>query len=335
MSHTYREHFQHALVTGGAGFIGSHVVRRLLAEGIRVRCLVLPSDPAPALRGLDVEIVTGDITDPVSVRSALDGVDMLFHLAAIYALWLPRPEKMFDVNVLGTRVVLDEARAAGLKRVVYTSSIAAVGYLPGREISDERVGYNDWHIDNDYVLSKYIGELEALARNTPEFEVVVVNPSLPFGENDLAPTPTGRLIRDAMSGKVPFVAEGGFNAADVRDVAEGHLLASVKGVGGERYILGGHNVTYAEFAQAIARAAHTKAPKLVAPTRFVRMFAHLSELAAEHVTHKPPTMTPSSVDYMSGRFLWFSTDKAERELGYTKRALDDAVSSSVAWFAGQ
>ena len=192
--------FPRALVTGGSGFIGSHVVHRLLEEGVSVRCLLLPNDAAHTLTWLDVERVLGDITDRAAVTRAARGCDIVFNLAAIYAIWLARPRRMFDVNVGGTLAVLEGARAAGVPRVVHTSSIAAVGYLPGREVADETVRFNDWDLGNDYVLSKYISECEALAQNKDGLEVVCTNPAFPFGADDVVRPATRQIAAELDSG---------------------------------------------------------------------------------------------------------------------------------------
>jgi len=326
--------YPRALVTGGSGFIGSHVVRRLLDEGVAVRCLLLPGDAAPSLAGLDVERVVGDVTDRAAVTRAAAGCDVVFNLAAIYAIWLPRPRRMYEVNVGGAVAVVEGARAAGVRRVVHTSSIAAIGHLPGRELADETTRFNDWELRDDYVLSKYISECEALARGGDGLDVVCVNPAFPFGDRDVGPTPTGRMIADALAGRLPFVIAGGFNAVDVRDVAEGHLLAARRGRPGERYILGGENVTFRDFGALVARRAGRRPPLLTLPTRAMLALGSVAGAIADHVTHAPPRFTRPSVAYLAGRYAWFSTAKAERDLGYSPRPIEHAIDASIAWFRG-
>lgn len=325
-------------VTGAAGFIGSHVVKRLAQEGCEVVALILPKDRASSLLGWPDELakrvtrVEGDLSDTVRLTHQMNGASLVIHLAAIYAIWLPRPALMWEVNVEGTRHIMEAAIAAGVKRVVHTSSIAAVGSRPGKELADEQVGFNDWDIADDYVLSKYVSELEALAFNGDHLEVVSVNPAFPFGANDTGPTPTGKMVSDTLAGRMPFVVEGGFNAVDVRDVAEGHLLGAMFGRPGRRYILGGHNIEYRAFAQKVAEIAMRKPPLLVAPTGLLRGAGKVLGFVADRITHKPPMMTDRSVAYLAGRWLWFSIERARSELGYEPRPLEDAIAESVAWF---
>lgn len=329
--------FPRVFVTGGAGFIGSHVVARLVEEGVQVTALVLPNDPARALAPFSSEVVrrvTGDLSDASALARAMEGTSLVIHLAAIYAIWLPRPRLMWEVNVEGTRNIMRAAKMAGVPRVVHTSSIAAIGNRHGPEPADEDDLFHDWDGD-DYVRSKYVSELEALAFAGPDLEVVAVNPAFPFGANDSAPTPTGRIVRDTLAGKMPFVTEGGFNAVDVRDVAEGHLLGALRGVSGRRYILGGDNVTFAEFSAKIAALAGKKAPSFVMPTRALTAVGRIAEWTATWVTHKQPLMTERSVSYLAGRWHWYSTARARRELGYSPRPLDDGIAASVAWFISQ
>lgn len=320
-------------VTGGSGFIGSHVVRRLLELGKDVTVLVLPGDPAPLLDGLPVRRVEGDLAEEGTLAVAMQGCDLVFHLAAIYALWLPRPALMYEVNVGGTRRMLAAAAKAGVKRLVHTSSIAAVGYLAGRGVADETTRFDEWDVADDYVLSKYISELEALRPDhLAALDVVAVNPAFPFGPGDIAPTPTGRMVDTALKGLMPVYVDGGLNAVDVRDVAEGHLLAAERGRPGERYILGAHNLTFEEIGHLIARVADRKPPRFRAPTGMMTRLAGVTELVSERITRRPPMMTPQSVAYMAGRYLWFSVDKARAELGYAPRPAEQAMRAAVQWF---
>jgi len=324
--------FPRAFVTGGSGFIGSHVVAQLIAAGVEVTCLVMPGDPAPALRGLPVTLVEGSLNAPSSYARHLEGQPIAFHLAAIYALWLPEPRRMFEVNVDGTRTFLQAARAQGVPRVVYTSSIAAVGSQPGEALADETEPFNDWDVADPYVLSKYIAELEAFACAAPGFEVVAVNPSFPFGRGDRAPTPTGKMVRDIIRGRLPVVVDGGINAADVRDVATGHLLAALKGQSGRRYILGGDNVTFLDLATRVATLAGRRPPLGKVPARAFIGFGKVAEKVATHLLRRPPMFTEKGAAYAAGRWLYFNLDRARSELGYAPRGLDAAIAESGAWF---
>lgn len=326
--------FPRVFVTGGSGFIGSHVVARLVEEGAHVTALVMPGDRAPSLADVPPERVTrvtGDLTDVAALERAMAGCDLVIHLAAIYAIWLPRPALMWEVNVDGTRNVMRAARRAGIGRVVHTSSIAAIGHRAGDEPATEDDLFSDWDGD-DYVRSKYVSELEALAFATPGFEVVAVNPAFPFGAKDTAPTPTGRMVRDTLDGKLPFVVAGGFCAVDVRDVAEGHLLGALRGHSGRRYILGGANVSYRDFAERVARVAGRRPPPVTMPRAALTRIGSVAEWLADHVTHAAPLLTRRSVGYLAGRYLYFSTSRAEQELGYKPRPIDEAIAASVAWF---
>ena len=321
------DRYPRAFVTGAAGFIGSHVTRALLDAGVHVTALVLPGDRAVALAGLPVERREGDLADVDRLSAAMTGCDLVVHLAALYAIWHPRPELLWQVNVQGTRNALAAARRAGIKRFVHTSSIATIGYR-GAQPATEDDAFDEWHGD-DYVRSKYTSELEALAAR--DLDVVVVNPAFPFGAGDWAPTPTGKLVRDTLAGRLPFTTEGGFNVVDVRDVAAGHLLAARHGASGRRYILGGDNVTYRDFALRIARLAGRAGPRFTMPTPLLVTAGSVFEWLADQ-TGKPPLMTRRSASYLAGKWRWVASQRAESELGYKPRPIDDAIAASVAWF---
>jgi len=319
------------LVTGATGFIGSAIVRQLLARGRRVRALVEPGANRANLAGLDVETVDGLITDRARVTEAMAGCDVVYHLAAIYKLWLPDPKLMYDVNVEGTKTLLFAAWKAGVKKFVHTSSIAAVGVKPGGEPSDETTAFNVWNAANDYIRSKYLSELDALRFAGEGLPVVVVNPAFPFGERDVAPTPTGRFIQQILRGELPAYPEGGFNAVDVEDVAAAHLAAEERGRVGERYIAGGHNVTWKEFFTLVADVAGVPAPRLPVPSRLLLPAAHVAEWYADHVSHKEPRLTVKDAAW-GGRLYYFDASKVRRELGVPLTPLRDTVTRSVAWF---
>jgi dihydroflavonol-4-reductase len=321
-----------ALVTGASGFIGSNLVKILIDQGVQVRALVQAGVPLQNLDGLPVEQVTGDLLDEASLERALDGCDTLFHLAAIFAYWLPDPTQMYRVNVEAVQVLYEAALAAGVKRVVHTSSIAAVGTKRGREPADETTPFNNWDTADHYVFSKYVGELEAVRFAQRGLPIVVVNPAFPFGAGDIVPTPTGGLIQRYVSGQNPFVFRGGFNAVHVKDVAWGHWLAALRGKPGQRYILGGHNVTYREFADTVAGIAGVKPPKWEMPTSMFAKVGKVLEWVADNVTHKPPAVVDRGLRYTADRFLFVDSGKARRELGYEPRPFEEAIAEAVEWF---
>jgi dihydroflavonol-4-reductase len=259
------------------------------------------------------------------------GIDSVFHLAAIYKLWLPEPKLIYDVNVEGGKTVLFAAWKAGVKKLVYTSSIAAIGVKPGGEPADETTPFNVWNEANDYIRSKYLSELDALRFAQEGLPVVVVNPSFPFGERDIGPTPTGRFILQILRGELPGYPEGGFNAVDVEDVAEAHLAAEERGKVGDKYIAGGHNVTWKEFFALVADVAGVKPPRMPVPSRLLTPAAHVAEWIADHVTHKEPRLTVKDAAW-GGRRYYFDAGKVRRELGVPLTPLRDSVTRSVAWF---
>jgi dihydroflavonol-4-reductase len=319
-----------ALVTGASGFIGSAVVRKLLGRGREVRCYVEPGAPQKNLDGLDVEIVVGDINDRAAVGRALEGGAALYHLAAIYKLWLPDNALMYEVNVEGSKTVLFAALRAGVERVVYTSSIAAVGVAPPGQLADETTEFNIWDDANHYIRSKWLSERDALRFAAEGLPVVVVNPAFPFGPRDVGPTPTGRFIVETLAGRVPGYMEGGLNVVDVDDVAEAHVLAEERGRVGERYILGDHNVTYKEFYDAVTEVGGVKPITRKLPTRVLWGVAWMMEKAATARGVAPP-VTYKSARYAS-RTLWFDTRKAHEELGMPRTSLRTSLERSVEWF---
>lgn len=320
------------LVTGAAGFIGGHVTRMLVEQGREVRALLRHGEDPSNIQGLEVEVVRGDLLDLMSLKSALEDVDRVFHLAAIYSLWLKQPELMFRVNVEGTRQFLKLALERGVERVVYTSSIAAVGVEPGMQPANEETGYNQWQA-NDYVLSKYISELEVRELIRQGLPAVIVNPALPFGHGDRAPTPTGAMIRDVLRGRFPGYIDGGFNAVDVEDVARGHILAEQHGRVGERYLLANANISVEDFMNLTAeltgcprRTQKIPLPVMIGVGHACETWAQLSGLA--------PMTTPKAVRYAS-QYLYYDNSKAKRELGLEFTPLHETIRKAAAWFRSQ
>jgi len=321
-----------AMVTGGSGFIGSHVVRMLVEEGVSVRVLVRKGDPLNNLYGLAVELVEGDLLDRESIRQCMRGCDTVFHLAAVYAYWLPDPSLMYRVNIHGSRNLMEVALLEGVKKVVHTSSIAAVGTTEAESCADEATPFNDWLKADHYVMSKYIADLEVLRYASAGLDVSVVNPTFPFGENDIAPTPTGYLVQRYVSGKNPVWLPGGLNVGYVADIARGHLLAARHGRMGERYILGGHNITYREFGEKVCSMAGVAMPRFELNPNMVSFAGRINEWIADNVTHREPLLVNKAIQYMGYKYLYFDLRKAESELGYVVRPLEVALKESVEWF---
>jgi len=318
------------LVTGATGFIGSAVVRALRARGRAVRCMVMPGDPeAATLERLGVEVVHADVTSRDDVTRAVDGCRVVYHLAALYKLWVADPLALYRVNVEGTWNVLFAARRAGVDRVVYTSSVAAIGHREGR-LADETTEFNQWNEGNDYIRSKWLSEGVAHAFAAEGLPVVIVNPSFPLGQGDRAPTPTGQMIVELMNGRLPGYTRGGINVVDVDDCAQGHVLAEERGRVGERYILGSHNVSHRDLARAVARVAGLRRPLLPLPASLMAGVAWCVEHGARLGGGEPP------YTYQAARFasrpLWFDVSKATDELGMSHRPLAETIEASVRWF---
>jgi dihydroflavonol-4-reductase len=319
-----------SLVTGATGFVGSAVVRALLARGQPVRVLARPNSDRRNLAGLAVEIAEGAMEDPRSLARAVAGCRYVYHVAADYRIWVPDPAPMFRANVDGTRDLLTAVLEAGVERVVYTSSVATLGLVPGGSADEETPSSLDDMI-GPYKRSKFAAEEVArrLARERG-LPVVIVNPSSPVGPGDIKPTPTGRLIVEAARGKMPAFVDTGLNIVHVDDVAEGHLAAAEKGRIGERYILGGENLALAEILAGVAQAVGRRPPWLRVPHSVLFPVAIGAELAAR-VTGRDPFVTLDGVR-MSRKKMYFSSEKASRELGYTPRPAREAIADAVSWF---
>ena len=318
------------LVTGVTGLVGSAVVRKLVARGREVRAMVEPGATLRTLDGLDVELVRADVRDRDAVHRAHDGVNVVYHLAAIYKLWLPDAKVMYDVNVEGTKNVLFAAMRAGVDRVIHTSSIAAVGFAEPGALADESTEFNYWDDADHYIRSKWLSERDALRFAAEGVPVVVVNPAFVFGERDSGPTPTGGFIVEALRRRVPGYASGGFNAVDVEDVAEAHVLAEERGRVGERYIAGGHNVTYKEFYQAVTEVAGLPAIKRKIPGSLAYSIGMGMEAVAR-IQQTAPLITRKAAWYTARR-AFFDTTKARSELGMPTTPLRDTIAKAIRWF---
>ncbi len=319
------------LVTGATGFIGSAVVRRLLAAGAAVRVLARPDSDRRNVDGLEVEIVTGDLCDAASLDRALSGCAGLYHVAADYRLWARRPEEIYETNVTGTKNIMMTAAEAGVGRIVYTSSVATLGLNGDGSPADEDtpVGLED--MVGPYKRSKFLAEQEVITlvrqRGLP---AIIVNPSTPVGPRDIKPTPTGRVIVEAAAGRMPAVVDTGLNFVHVDDVAEGHLRAFEKGRIGERYVLGGRDMTLAEAVAQVAVMAGRRPPRMTLPHGLVLPLAYAAEGWAT-ITGREPFATVDGIR-MARKRMYFSSAKAERELGYRSRPVEEALGEAVAWF---
>ncbi len=319
------------LVTGATGFIGSAVARSLQARGHRLRLLVRPGGDRRNLAGLDAELVEGDLDRPDSFPRAVQGCRFLFHLAADYRLWVPDPITMLRTNVAGTCALLLAARDAGVERVVYCSSVAALGLTGTDEPADEATPVALPSVIGVYKRSKYFAEQAVLGLvREAGVPVVIVNPAAPVGPRDIKPTPTGRTIADAAAGRIPAFVDTGLNVVHVDDVAEGHALALERGQIGERYILGGENLTLAALLGLVAEAAGRRPPTLRLPHGLIWPLAVAAEGFAR-VTGRTPIVTRDTLA-MARKKMFFTSAKAQRELGYTARPARLAVADAVAWF---
>jgi len=320
-----------SLVTGATGFVGAGVARALLREGHRVRVLARPAGNRRNLRGLDVEIAEGALEDAASLARAVAGCRYLFHVAADYRLWVPDTAAMFHANVDGTRALMLAALAAGVERIVYTSSVATLGLVEDG-VADETTPSGEADMIGPYKRSKFLAEqaVDALVAERA-LPAVIVNPSTPVGPGDVKPTPTGRIIVEAAKGRMPGYVDTGLNIVHVDDVAAGQLLAAERGDIGARYILGGENLGLAAILASVAQAAGRRPPALKIPYAVVLPIAAGAEMMAR-LTGREPFTTLDGVR-MSRKKMYFSSAKAERELGYAPRPAREAIADAVAWFA--
>jgi dihydroflavonol-4-reductase len=320
-----------AFVTGATGFVGSHVAEALAARGADLRLLVRSESKRDNIAGLKVETVIGDLLKPDSFKKAMTGCDFVFHLAADYRLWVRDPDQMYRANVEGTRAIIQAAQECGVRRVIYCSSVATMGFLSDGSIADENSPVSLTEMIGHYKRSKFMAEQVALEAGRSGRNVVVVNPTTPIGERDIKPTPTGRIIVDFLNRKFPAYVDTGLNLVDVKDVVRGHLLAMEGAVPGERYILGGENLTLKQILDKLARLTGLPSPKTRVPHAVAMGFAVVDQFLVGTVMGKEPRATVEAVR-MGRKKMFASSAKAERELGYKSVPVENALERAVEWF---
>ena len=320
-----------AFVTGATGFLGSHVARTLGEQGANLRLLVRPTSNLKNLQGLNADTVTGDLRDLASIGKAMSGCDIVFHVAADYRLWVRDPNDMYRSNVEGTRAVLEAARKNAVRRVVYTSSVATIGFTskgcPANE--DSPVSLAD--MIGHYKRSKFMAEQVAMEAGRSGMHVVTVNPTTPIGEQDVKPTPTGRIVVDFLKRKFPAYVETGLNLVDARECARGHVAALERGKTGERYILGGEDLTLKQILDKLRDITGLPSPKLKLPYAIAFAAGVFGEMVTGRMLHGDPRATIDTVR-MGKKKMFASSAKAERELGWKIVPVDDALRRAIEWF---
>lgn len=320
-----------SLVTGANGFIGSAVTRCLLAAGHEVRCLIRPGSDRSNIDGLPIEISEGDLRDIGSLKRAITNCENLFHLAADYRLWVPNPDTMYDINVKGTQTLILAAAEAGLRRIIYTSSVATMGLNSDGSPANEETPSSLVNMTGHYKRSKFIAEqVVQHLTNKHELPLVIVNPSTPIGPRDVRPTPTGRIVVDTLCGRMPAYMNTGLNIAHVDDIARGHLLAYMYGKPGERYILGGEDMDLLQILQTIDKISGKKMKRIKIPAMLIFPIAWIMEKIAI-ITNVEPRASIDSIR-MAQKKMFFSSEKAIRELGYQYRPSTEGIKDAVTWF---
>jgi dihydroflavonol-4-reductase len=318
------------LVTGASGFVGSHVVRQLVARGDPVRVLLRPTSRSEAIADLAVERILGDLRDRESLDRACRGAQLVFHVAADYRLWSRHPEEIYESNVMGTRNLLEAARRAGVERLVYTSTVATMAVpradgLPNEETAarlDDMIGH--------YKRSKFLAEQEVVAAAREGFPAVVVNPTTPVGPGDWKPTPTGRILLNFLCGRMPAYVDTGLNLVAVEDAAAGHLLAAARGRVGERYLLGGRNMTLKEILEVVARIAGRRPPRVRLPHAVALAAGYCDELLARLTGREP--QVPLEGVRMARHKMFVDASKAVREIGFEPGPVEQALERAVHWY---
>jgi dihydroflavonol-4-reductase len=317
-------------LTGATGFIGSSVARVLLNANCHVRALVRPNSNREAITGLPLEIVLGDLRDGDGLRRGMAGCSQVYHVAALYTFWPSRRSDLYEINVTGTRNVLSAALDVGVERFVYTSSVATLG-LRSDGPADEETPATLADMVSDYKRSKYLAEQLALEFAAAGLPVVIVNPSTPVGVRDVKPTPTGRIILDFLTGRMPAYVDTGLNVVDVEDVAVGHRLAAEKGQPGRRYILGNRDMTMKEILQTLARITGRPAPRVQLPFWVAQAVAYGDVTLARLIPGHTPRATPDTVR-LARKHMYFDPTRAVRELGLPQTDPEEALRKAVEWF---
>src|SRR5713101_2960997 len=320
-----------AFVTGATGFVGSHVARVLVDYGADLRLLVRPSSNLHNIQDLKADRVTGDLREAVSLEKAMAGCDVVFHVAADYRLWVRDPNEMYRSNVEGTRAILEAARKNGVRAVVYTSSVATMGFTGNGRPADEDSPVSLADMIGHYKRSKFMAEQIALEAGRSGMHVVTVNPTTPVGEQDVKPTPTGRIVVDFLKRKFPAYVETGLNLVDATVCALGHVAALQKGKSGERYILGGENLTLKQILDRLGAITGLKSPTVKLPYIFALAAGVVDEMLSGRLLGREPRATVETVR-MGKKKMWASSDKAERELGWKNIPVNDALRRAVEWF---
>lgn len=320
------------LVTGASGFIGGHIAKLLSDEGRSLRLFLREKSQTKYLKGVEFQTAYGDLRNGEAVKSAMQGVDTVYHVAALFALWTKNRQDFFDINVTGTRNICEAALAAGVKKFVYTSTTGAVGISDSpNKLCNEKTVWNRGWTNDPYTLSKYEAEQVVLEYVQKGLPAVILNPTGPIGPGDVYPTPTGKMICDFVKGTVPFYVDAHFSMVDVRDAALGHRLAEERGVIGERYILCGENLSALELLTQLATIVGKKPPKIKLPHAVLQSASGILEWVADHITHKPPLITKPYAKLMP-LYFWFDNSKSKKELGLKYRSVQTGLKDAVKWF---
>ncbi|MDO8757594.1 MAG: NAD-dependent epimerase/dehydratase family protein [Elusimicrobiota bacterium] len=320
-----------AFLTGGTGFVGASLARLLLKQGLKVKALARKGSDRRNLAGIDVEIVEGGLLDKDAIEAGVQGCRYAFHVAADYRIWIPDPKSMYEANVDGTEIVLRAAAKAGAERIVHCSSVAAVKVPDDHTPVDETSEYASLEeIVGHYKKSKYLADVLALKLGKEGLPVVVVNPAAPIGPYDIKPTPTGKLVVDFLNGRIPSYIDTGLNIVHVEDVALGHWYAAQKGRIGERYILGGENLTLKEVLDLLAEVSGRPGPKFKTPYPIAYAFSAVDTALA--IVRGTTPLAPLDAVRMAKHYMWFKSDKAKNELGFAPRPAKIALKDAVEWY---